>query len=146
MPSGREELRRGVRHLIETASREMDALAEPPAPPVLETRAPAAAAPEGRPILQLVRPVPTPVQPPARPGPAAVATMVVGTTAVAEATSAHTRKGVCAAYYLNRKCWEVSDAYCNQALHVCMLRECPVYHLNREELEERFARKFAHLW
>ena len=146
MPSGREELRRGVRHLIETASREMDALAGPPAPPVLETRAPAkqAAAHEERPILQLVRPAS--VQPPMRPAPAAVATTAVGTTSVAEAASAHTRKGVCAAYYLNRKCWEVSDAYCNQALHVCMLRECPVYHLNREELEERFARKFAHLW
>ncbi len=65
MPSGREELRRGVRHLIETASRELEALAAPPAPPVLEERsAPAGAARRGpgeaptgdaRPILRLVR-------------------------------------------------------------------------------------------
>jgi hypothetical protein len=59
---------------------------------------------------------------------------------------ATSKKGVCSAYYVNQQCWEVPDAFCNRALHVCMLRECPVYHLNRERLEQRFARKFAHLW
>ncbi|MBI3998591.1 MAG: hypothetical protein HY355_06115 [Armatimonadetes bacterium] len=142
MPSGREELRRGVRHLIETASREMEALTDPtpPAPPVVEAPGPAEAVPAGpapsRPILRLVREGPlaaAPAPPPAQVGP------------IAEANVA-SRKGVCSAYYVSRKCWEVPDAYCNTALHVCMLRECPVYHLNREQLEQRFARKFAHLW
>ncbi|MCL6553100.1 MAG: hypothetical protein K6W08_08275 [Firmicutes bacterium] len=144
MPSGREELRRGVRHLIETASRELEALTAPPAPPVLEEPAPAgvarrgaAEAPAGdpRPILRLVRD-PAPEAP--APGPSG-APPGMGPEALA-------RKGVCAAYYVNRRCWEVADAYCNTALHVCMLRDCPVYHLNRDELEHRFARKFAHLW
>ncbi len=143
MRSGREELRRGVRDLIETASREMDALADPvpPAPPVIETRpAPAAAAPEVRPLLRLVRAAPASLPGASRPpGPSAA-------LAQAEVATVQSRKGVCAAYYISRKCWEVPDAYCNQALHVCMLRECPVYHLNREQLEERFARKFTHLW
>lgn len=56
------------------------------------------------------------------------------------------RKGVCQAYFVNRRCWEVPDAYCNHALHVCMLRNCPVYHLHREELEKRFAARFRYLW
>ncbi len=154
MPSGREELRRGVRDLIEIASREMEALEEPtpPAPPVAEPQAPPASsspmpaqtgtpavapAPlESRPILRLVRDMPA-VPAPAQ-APAPVATL--------DLMASPSKKGVCAAYYVSRKCWEVPDAYCNQALHVCMLRECPVYHLNREELEQRFARKFAHLW
>lgn len=140
MPSGREELRRGVRDLIEIASREMEALEDPvpPAPPVVEPTGARAGTPavapsprESRPILRLVRDIP-----PAAPIPAAAPDAMAGPS----------KKGVCAAYYANRKCWEVPDAYCNQALHVCMLRECPVYHLNREELEQRFARKFAHLW
>lgn len=144
MPSGREQLRRGVRDLIQTASREMDELvdAAPPTPPVLEPRAPTGhprsepAISEAPAVQQLVR---------ARPGaPAATGSPVA--VGPAEATGAHTRKGVCAAYYVSRRCWEVPDAYCNQALHVCMMRECPVYHLNREQLEERFARKFRHLW
>jgi len=141
MPSGREELRRGVRNLIETASRELGALADqaPPTPPVIEagTTDPSETT-EVRPVLQLVRP-----------GPAATGLPVAAGTPpmpAAEASAAHTRKGVCAAYYVTRRCWEVPDAYCNQALHVCMLRECPVYHLNREQLEERFSRKFTHLW
>jgi len=135
MPNGREELRRGVRDLIEIASREMEALEDPtpPAPPVAE-----AAPSESRPILRLVRdvvPVPAEMPAPAR-GPTGAPDIIAGPS----------KKGVCAAYYVSRKCWEVPDAYCNQALHVCMLRECPVYHLNREELEQRFARKFSHLW
>lgn len=79
-----------------------------------------------------------PVQPSA--GPAAVPLTAPDLVAV------HAKKGVCAAYYVNHACWEVADAYCNQALHVCMLRDCPVYHLHQEELERRFAAKFAHLW
>ena len=147
MPSGREELRRGVRDLIEIASREMEALEDPtpPAPPVAEAEGaspsvtPASAPRESRPILRLVRDfTPAPVEMPAPGGhaPAGAPDIIAGPS----------RKGVCAAYYVSRKCWEVADAYCNQALHVCMLRECPVYHLNREELEQRFARKFSHLW
>lgn len=145
MRSGREELRRGVRDLIETASREMDELVETaPAPPAA---AAPSAAPEvptrpiparptpatvgAGPILRLVRDVPAPA--PAAPAPADLA-------------AATSKKGVCSAYYVNQQCWEVPDAFCNRALHVCMLRECPVYHLNRERLEQRFARKFAHLW
>lgn len=145
MRSGREELRRGVRDLIETASREMDELAEP-APPAADTPArvasrsapsevPTRAAPtpaEAHPILRLVRDV-TPVSAPVAPTPM-------------DPAAAASKKGVCSAYYTNPQCWEVPDAFCNRALHVCMLRECPVYHLNRERLEQRFARKFAHLW
>ncbi|MBI2201815.1 MAG: hypothetical protein HYU43_07735, partial [Armatimonadetes bacterium] len=56
------------------------------------------------------------------------------------------RKGVCAAYYLNKRCWELPDAFCNHALHICRLRECPVYNLHREEMEARYAAKFRHLW
>lgn len=144
MRSGREELRRGVRDLIETASREMDELVETapeapassagtaasPAPSQAPAR-PAPATPETRPILRLVRDVPPPA--PATPAPV-------------DLTAATSKKGVCSAYYVNQQCWEVPDAFCNRALHVCMLRECPVYHLNRERLEQRFARKFAHLW
>jgi hypothetical protein len=56
------------------------------------------------------------------------------------------RKGVCFAFFVNRRCWEVSEAYCNHALHICMLRNCPVYHLHREDLEKRFSAKYKHLW
>jgi hypothetical protein len=136
MPSGREELRRGVRDLIEIASREMEALEDPapPAPPVAGAEAAAPPAPrESRPVLRLVRDA----------APAAPAPVPGGAPDIIAGPA---RKGVCAAYYISRKCWEVPDAYCNQALHVCMLRECPVYHLNRDELEQRFARKFSHLW
>lgn len=198
MPKGREELRRGVRDLIETASREMGAL-EGQAPPDAPDALPAE--PADRPILRLVReparPAPqeaVPAPPAAAPGePAAPAADLRGTSAPpdeaahpsappvapappvpaatspaaappaaapappggmlapvygipADASGVHPRKGVCAAYYINHACWEVPDAPCNQALHVCMLRECPVYALNREEMERRFAAKFAHLW
>lgn len=59
---------------------------------------------------------------------------------------AHTRKGVCFAYFVNHECWRVPDAYCNSALQVCALRNCPVYHLHQEALERRFAGKFKHFW
>ena len=58
----------------------------------------------------------------------------------------HSRKGVCSAYFMNNECWRVSDAYCNTALHVCAMRDCPVYHLHQEALERRFAAKYKHLW
>jgi hypothetical protein len=187
MPKGREELRRGVRDLIEVASREMDALsteapAAPQAPEVFGDERP------DRPILRLVRdpaahPAPAEPEPPAAPpaGPGAATTVAPpGLSGVREAprpvapaqrvpaptrppapvppasgplygiptdaSGVHPRKGVCAAYYVNHACWEVPEAPCKQALHVCMLRDCPVYNLNREELERRFAAKFAHLW
>lgn len=141
MPSGREELRRGVRDLIETASREMGELIDTaPPPPVIESgSATGTAGPGAAPVLRLVRPGAIPTDRPVGAGTPSVPPAV-------EASGVHTRKGVCTAYYVSRRCWEVPDAYCNQALHVCMLRECPVYHLNREQLEERFSRKFAHLW
>ena len=56
------------------------------------------------------------------------------------------RKGVCSAYFINEQCWQIPEAYCNTALQVCIMRECPVYHLHKEALERRFARKFKHLW
>jgi hypothetical protein len=59
---------------------------------------------------------------------------------------ARSRKGVCSAYFINEQCWQVAEAYCNTALQVCITRECPVYHLHKEALEQRFARKFKHLW
>lgn len=121
----REELRRGVRDLIQDASRELDAM---------EGQAPAPAAADARPILRLVR----------DPSPGGAAEGA-GDLPV-ETPTLLPRKGVCAAYFINRRCWEVPDAFCNTALQVCMLRECPVYHLHREELERRFAGKFAHFW
>ncbi len=59
---------------------------------------------------------------------------------------ARARKGVCFAYFLNRECWRVPQAYCNSALQVCIMRECPVYHLHKEALEHRFAKKFRNFW
>lgn len=123
MPRAREELRRGVRSLIEVTSREMDALAEAPS-----AARDAAEEQHHRGVLRLVRePVPVPGVPP-------------------DASGVHPRRGVCAAYYRDNACWEVPGAFCNQALHMCMLRDCPVYNLNRDALEQRFAAKFAHLW
>ncbi len=58
----------------------------------------------------------------------------------------HSRRGVCSAYFVDQECWRVPDAYCNTALHVCAMRECPVYHLHRDVLERRFASKYKHLW
>jgi len=59
---------------------------------------------------------------------------------------AHARKGVCVVYFVNHECWRVPDAYCNTALQVCVMRDCPVYHLHQEALERRFAGKYKHLW
>lgn len=59
---------------------------------------------------------------------------------------AFSRTGVCFAYFINNKCWRIRDAYCNTALHMCLIRNCPVYHLHRDALERRFAQKFQHFW
>jgi hypothetical protein len=56
------------------------------------------------------------------------------------------RTGVCRSYFINHECWRISNAYCNTALQVCVIRNCPVYHLHKDALERRFAKKFKHLW
>lgn len=134
MPSGREELRRGIRNVIEAASREMDALTDSKRPEASPADSPVEGRVE-RPLLRLVREVHAqPVSPAPKP------ISVQGPVAV------HPSRGICAAYQISHACWEVPEAYCNQALHICMLRECPVYDLNRSVLDRRFAAKFAHLW
>jgi hypothetical protein len=134
MPSGREELRRGIRNVIEAASREMGALTDPQRPQAGPADSPAEGRVE-RPLLRLVREARAqPVSPALKPA------------AIQEGVTVHPTRGICAAYQISQACWEVPDAYCNQALHLCMLRECPVYDLNRSVLDRRFAAKFAHLW
>jgi hypothetical protein len=59
---------------------------------------------------------------------------------------AESRTGVCRAYYVDHECWRVPTAYCNTALQVCVIRNCPVYHLHKAALERRFSKKFKHLW
>jgi hypothetical protein len=56
------------------------------------------------------------------------------------------RTGVCRSYFINHECWRVPNAYCNTALQVCVIRKCPVYELNKDVLERRFAKKFKHFW
>jgi len=56
------------------------------------------------------------------------------------------RTGVCRSYFVNHECWRVPNAYCNTALQVCVIRNCPVYHLHKDALERRFAKKFKHFW
>ncbi|HEV2282352.1 MAG TPA: hypothetical protein VGX75_08180, partial [bacterium] len=56
------------------------------------------------------------------------------------------RTGVCRSYFVNHDCWRVPGAYCNTALQVCVIRNCPVYHLHKDALERRFAKKFKHFW
>lgn len=135
MRKEREELRRGLRSFIEDASVELAEFTKSTPGPTLSSppkplREPA---PPERPILRLVRE--------AQPAPADVDKPVLE-----EMTLHLPKKGVCAAYYVNKRCWELPDAFCNQALHICRLRECPVYDLHREEMEGRFAAKFRHLW
>jgi hypothetical protein len=157
----REELRRGLRAFIQDAGAELadftnGAAAAAPPPPA-QPAAPAAAVPVApppapaarpggavrppvqtrldepiRPILKLVRDAPLPE---AEPQPS-----------LEELTRHLPKKGVCAAYFASKRCWELPDAYCNHALQVCRLRECPVYDLHREEMERRFAAKFSYLW
>jgi len=59
---------------------------------------------------------------------------------------AESRTGVCRSYFVNHDCWRVPNAYCNTALQVCVIRNCPVYHLHKDALERRFAKKFKHFW
>ena len=59
---------------------------------------------------------------------------------------AESRTGVCRSYFINHECWRVPTAYCNTALQVCVIRNCPVYHLHKDALERRFAKKFKHFW
>ena len=87
------------------------------------------------------RRAPSPVRRPPRPR---IAAQIASNGVSAE--QAHARKGVCFAYFLNHECWRVPDAYCISALQVCITRECPVYHLHKDALERRFARKFKHFW
>ncbi|MCS7234830.1 MAG: hypothetical protein RMM30_02470 [Armatimonadota bacterium] len=146
MSRSREELRRGIRALIQDTRRRMEELesgvpATPGRPllprpedlkaqtPPAEVEAPPEAEEVRRATVRYIRPE-AEVQEPRW----------------SELARYDPRKGVCQAYFVNRRCWEVPDAYCNHALHVCMLRACPVYHLHREELERRFAARFKYLW
>ncbi len=135
MSKQREELRRGIRSFIQDASAELAEFTGAPKPEPKtgqpERRDPT---PADRPILRLVRE-------PAKDVPE-------GETAVKldEMTLRLPKKGVCAAYFVNKQCWEVADAYCNHALHICRLRECPVYDLHHEAMEQQYAKRFKHLW
>lgn len=143
MSRSREELRRGIRALIQDTRRRMEEL---------ESGAPSAPA---RPLLprpEDLQSSPEPPQAQEPEGPRRAQVRVLrpgaepGEVGWSELAQYDPRKGVCQAYFLNRRCWEVPDAYCNHALHVCMLRNCPVYHLHREELDRRFAARFRYLW
>ncbi len=137
MSKGREELRRGVRDILEGASEEIDALAEAAVPHRHQTV-------EARPILRLVRePAPATAAPAAAP---AASPAPLAEPSLPEVPVMLPKKGVCQAYFINRRCWEVPEAFCNTALQVCMTRECPVYHLHKEDLEQRFAAKYRHFW
>lgn len=133
MSKQREELRRGIRAFIQDASAELAEFTgtAPQADPPPETR-PARESSAERPILRLVRDAPAPSETPA--------------ATLEEMTIHLPKKGVCAAYFINKRCWELTDAFCHQALHICRLRECPVYDLHREEMDRRYAAKFRHLW
>ncbi|KRT76212.1 MAG: hypothetical protein XU14_C0059G0011 [Armatimonadetes bacterium CSP1-3] len=138
MKSGREELRRGVREILEGASQDLESLMSTPVPPP-EERRPHTAATEARPVLRLVRD-------PAPHVPAATVPPPIPEAVLPEMPAALPKKGVCQAYFINKRCWELPEAFCNTALQVCMTRECPIYHLYKEEMERRFAAKFAHFW
>lgn len=138
MKSGREELRRGVREILDGASQDLESLRSTPATPPTERR-PHTPSTEVRPVLRLVRD-------PAPPVPAASVPPPIPEAVLPEMPAALPRKGVCQAYFLSKRCWEVAEAFCNTALHICMTRDCPIYHLYKEEMERRFAAKFAHFW
>ena len=158
MKKEREELRRGIRSFIQDAGVELAEFTGAPAPKRDEAPpAPPPTRPEGaepRPSGRLDQPA-APIKP-ATPGDHAerpilrlirdVAPEAAAQPTLAEMTLHLPRKGVCAAYFTNKRCWELPDAYCNHALHVCRLRECPVYDLHREEMERKFAARFKHLW
>jgi hypothetical protein len=135
MKREREELRRGIRSFIQDASAELaeftGAAAPERKPDDAERREPA---PADRPILRLVRE-------PAKDVPEEETAVKLD-----EMTLRLPKKGVCAAYFVNKQCWEIPDAYCNHALHICRMRECPVYDLHHTAMEERYAKRFKHLW
>jgi hypothetical protein len=158
MKREREELRRGIRSFIQDAGVELAEFTGAPAP---KTEEPSPGSPPSRPDGQAARPssrLDQPIAPikPAAPGDHAdrpilrlvrdVAADSSTQPALEEMTIHLPKKGVCAAYFTNKRCWELPDAYCNHALHICRLRECPVYDLHREEMERRFAARFKHLW
>src|SRR2546422_10399991 len=108
MRKEREELRRGIRAFIQDTSAELAeftssaAPARPQKPPAAREPAPA-----DRPILRLVRDArPAPLEPLRGGG---------------ELTP-HPKKGGWAAYFANKKCWEVPEAFCNHELQLCRLR------------------------
>ncbi len=138
MKSGREELRRGVREILDGASADLESLLTTPVHPP-EQRPLHTTTSEARPVLRLVRD-------PAPPVPAATTPPPIPEAVLPDIPAALPKKGVCQAYFINKRCWEVPEAFCNTALQVCMTRECPIYHLYKEEMERRFAAKFAHFW
>lgn len=81
----------------------------------------------------------------ARRAPDAGSTDDLGPDAV-DPAQAQSRTGVCRSYFINPECWRVPGAYCNTALQICVIRNCPVYHLHKDALERRFAKKFKHFW
>jgi hypothetical protein len=111
--------------------------------------------PPPAPVVEHAEIAPSPATPPVKPRrrPRSLARRRLRPRAGAEigsngvrAEQVHARKGVCFAYFLNHECWRIPEAFCNGALQVCITRECPVYHLHKEALERRFARKFKHFW
>ncbi len=159
MKKEREELRRGIRSFIQDAGVELAEFTGAPAPKPDEARSAASPGrqdePASRPANRLDQPV-APIRPSIPTDHADRPILrLVRDAAQPETPSQPTleemtlhlpRKGVCAAYFANKRCWELPDAYCNHALHVCRLRECPVYDLHREEMERKFAARFKHLW
>lgn len=134
MKKEREELRRGIRAFIQDASVELAEFtgsAQPATDTPPEPRGPREPAPPDQPILRLVREAP--------------AAEPTGPT-LDEMTLHLPKKGVCAAYFVNKQCWMLPDAYCNHAPQICQIRECPVYNLHHTDMEERYSKKFKHLW
>ncbi len=154
------------------ALRTKEPVTEPPqAPPVAQRHTPSVAQRDAPPVAERHTPpeppprrhsevpaapshaapaAPIPAEKPTRRAPAPVrrrprTAAEIGANGVSPA-QAHARKGVCFAYFLNHECWRVADAYCNSALQVCITRECPIYHLHKDALGRRFAKKFKHFW
>jgi hypothetical protein len=157
MKREREELRRGIRSFIQDAGVELAEFTGAPAPKREEPgdgRRPAGEEPAARAAGRLDQPVApmkpaAPAEQPDRPILRLVRDVAPDTStqpSLDEMTLHLPKKGVCAAYFTSKRCWELPDAYCNHALHVCRLRECPVYDLHREEMERKFAARFKHLW
>lgn len=155
MKREREELRRGIRSFIQDAGVELAEFTGAPAPRGEESprgAAPASGSAAPRPSGRLDQPV-APLKTPAPQDDRPILRLVRDATPepsshppLEEMTLHLPKKGICAAYFTNKRCWELPDAYCNHALHVCRLRECPVYDLHREEMERKFAARFKHLW